>query len=307
MPEEKNEIREDFLGRKVVIASSRGKRPKEFAVEEKKEGRTLPEKCFFCPGNEHLTPPEIDRIEVEKGKWQIRCFPNKFPALAKEFPDAYGTHEIIVETPDHYKTLSQLSVDNILNMFELFKRRIKETRKDKKIRYLLVFKNEGREAGASLEHTHHQLTSLAHVPSLAKREIEASKSPCKFCGMPEKEKERTIVENEHIVAFVPYASRFPFEVRILPKRHVRCMTDMKDDELKALGETLKTILEKIDGLLNYPSYNMVYHIAPFDDSEFHFHIEVMPKLVIWAGFEFGTDMIMTSMPPERAAEALRKQ
>jgi len=306
MQEEKNEIREDFLGRKVVIAVGRGKRPKEFAAEEKKERKTLPEKCFFCPGNEHLTPPEIDRVAVGGG-WQIRCFPNKFPALAREFPDAYGTHEVIVETPDHYKTLSQLPLDNILNMFEMFKRRIKETRKDEKTRYVLIFKNEGKDAGASLEHTHHQLTSMSEVPSLIKKEVEASKDPCKFCGMIEKEKGRMIAENEHVAAFAPYASRFPFEVWIVPRRHARCITGMEDDELKALGEMLKTVLGKIDGLLNYPSYNMVYHIGPFDDSEFHFHIEIMPKLAIWAGFEFGTDIVMTSMPPEKAAEALRKQ
>lgn len=303
--QEKNEIREDFLGRKVIIAVGRSKRPKEFAAEEKREKKMLPKKCFFCPGNEHLTPPEIDRIGGRK--WRVRCFPNRFPAFGKEFPAAYGTHEVIVETPDHYKTLSQLSLDNILDMFEMFRRRIRETRKDRKTRCVLIFKNEGKDAGASIEHTHHQFTSMGEVPPLVRKEANASRKPCKFCGMLRKEKKRMVVEDKHIAAFVPYASRFPFEVWIVPKRHVRCITDMKDEELRALGKTLKAVLGKIDGLLNYPSYNMVYHIAPFDNSEFHFHIEIMPKLALWAGFEFGTEMIMTSMIPEKAAEALRKQ
>lgn len=304
--EKPNEIRKDFLGREVIIALNRGKRPQEF-VCQKHVKTTPPEKCFFCPGNEHLTPPEIDRIESAPGKWQIRCFPNKFAAVSKAWKKAYGSHEIIVETPDHQKTLSELDEGNIFNAIEMFCRRVRAAAEDPKTKYAMLFKNEGLEGGASLEHTHCQLVTLPRVPPLVKKESRKFKEgKCALCKSIEKERRRTFFEDANFVAYMPKASRFHFETWVVPKRHARSILDLTEAERRSLATALKVMLGKLDQHVGYPPYNMVFHTAPFDNSPFHFHIELLPRLSKLAGFEFGTEMIMNSLPPEMAADEFRK-
>jgi len=303
----KNEIREDFLGRKVIIATARGKRPHEFAIVDKAHKVVPKEKCFFCPGNEHLTPPEIDRIETSPGKWLVRCFPNKFAATSTEFPNAYGNHEIIVDTPDHQNYLSDLSEENILAVLQMLRRRITAASTDPQIKSAIIFKNEGREAGASLEHTHWQIITLDFIPPLIKKESAyARKAKCSFCAAYEKEKATRIIDNQHLFAFCPYASRFHFETWIVPKRHVKSLVDLEKGELKAVAAALKRIFTKLEKTLNYPPYNMVFHTGPLDGTDFHFHIEILPKLSKWAGFEHGSGVIINALPPEEAALELRK-
>ena len=199
------EIRKDYLlDRWVIIAEARAKRPKEFKKEEELEPQKM---CFFCPGNEHATPPEIGRIE-EKGAWKIRWFANKFPAVKpegkvavythdfmKEMP-GYGYHEVIVETNHPEKQLWDLPEQHIKKVFQVYAQRMEELSKRQHVKYVMVFKNHGREAGTSIIHSHTQLATLPIIPTLIKEELHAIKEyekvhhVCPFCRIIEKEKER---------------------------------------------------------------------------------------------------------------------
>jgi len=294
-----NETKEDAFGRKVIIAVNRGKRPNDFKRKGARPGKDLEydAKCFFCPGNEHMTPPEIARRE-EEGKWIFRCFPNKFYAVSREFENAYGTHEVIVETEKHNLTLSQLSRERILKVLEMYKERVKELYKDGRIRYALVFKNEGGEAGASLTHSHTQIMCMDYVP---KKIAEETEGECVFCRKI-KEKKNLVYENASFVALCPEAPIFPFETWIIDRKH----EDFLECDLKELADGLKNVLAKLDTLLDFPPYNFYFHIAP-KNGKMHFHIELITRLSNWAGFEFGSGVIINVMPPEQAAEALRNQ
>lgn len=310
-----NQLRKDyFLDRWVIIAENRGKRPQQFA--QKKESRKV-ETCFFCPGNEKLTPPEIDRVE-KNGKWIMRCFPNKFSAtqeggaigLQGEAPFVYrtakGFHEIIVETEEHEKELEDLSLEHMAQVFGMYRKRYEELIERDGIEYVCIFKNRGREGGASLVHSHTQLIALPVVPPLIEEEAKAHEKECPFCKLIglESKGERRIAENETAVCFAPYASRFPFEVWFVPKRHIRTLGDMEEKEVKGLVSLLKGVLGKLDSSLNYPPYNYVLHMSP-KEGNLHFHIELLPRLATWAGFELETNIIINTLPPEVAAKHLR--
>ncbi|MBN2014297.1 MAG: galactose-1-phosphate uridylyltransferase [Candidatus Altiarchaeota archaeon] len=310
-----NELRKDYLlDRWVIIASDRGKRPTDFVRKEIEE---KPGFCYFCPGNEHTTPPEISRVE-EGGKWIIRCFPNKYPATTTECGEirenlltkmpAYGRHEVVAETPNHGQHLDELSVDHLVKVLDMYSSRIKELKKDEKIRYVMVFKNQGKEAGASLDHSHTQIIALSVVPPLVKAETEAARKygaergSCPFCDIwrSEKDSERLIFEDENTIAFTPYASRFPFEAWIMPKRHVRTLEELSDLEKKSFAEMLKKILRRLHMSLNKPPYNFWLHHSP-EDGDLHLHLELAPRLSSFAGMEYGSEVVINVIPPETAA------
>jgi len=307
-----NELRKDYLlDRWVLIAANRSKRPQDFMV--KKKPKEKPKICFFCPGNEHLTPQELDRISKGKG-WIVRAFQNMYPATSLDFPRAYGSHEVIVETDDHDKNLQDLEVSHIQKILEMYCRRIEANRKVKRINFVLIFKNHGEEAGTSLIHEHTQLISTEKIPTLIENEVKeyskyaAKNKSCAYCDIIKEEmrSERKVYENEHIACFVPYASRFPFETWIFPKKHAKNLTDLSDKEKYSLAESLKILLKKLDAKFNDPPYNFYLHPAPFNAKDFHFHIEICPRLTRLAGFELGTDVVINIMPPEVAANELRK-
>jgi len=318
-----NELRKDYLlNRWVIISKGRGKRPQDFRHEENREVKS--KVCFFCPGNEHLTPPEICRVE-ENNEWIIRCFPNKFPAVTPEegkliensgnfltsIP-AYGEHEVIVETPEHDKNIDDLSAEHIVKVLDVCSKRIEESMNNKKIKYAYIFKNWGLEGGASLSHTHIQLISLPQVPGAVQEKISASKKydeknkSCPYCDISnaEMKTKRGIFEDEHAASFAPFASRFPFEVWIMPKRHVKGIKDMTEAEKYSFAKILKKILMKLKTMLNDPPYNILFYFAPdeSDCSNLHFHVEICPRLAKWAGFEFGSGIVINTMSPEDAAE-----
>src|SRR3989338_7464432 len=284
----------------AIITPHRGKRPEDFATERKMK-TSLPEKCFFCPGNERLTPPERARVQ-RGGKWEVRCFENKFPAFKESCPKAYGRHEIIVETPSHYKTISELGVHNVADYLGMVKSRMQEAYKDRRTKYVQVFKNEGHEAGASLEHTHTQLVAMPFVPAgfAARREFSRG-GKCAFCRV----KKNIIAQNSHFIAFVPYAARFHFEFWIAPKKHIGSLVRMNAKEVQALAQILKICLSKLDKFVNYPPYNIVYYNAPVPEKDFHMHLCILPRLAKWAGFEHGTGWVMNSVVPEEAAKKLK--
>ncbi len=309
-------LRKDyFLDKWVYYAAERKKRQFEFKKESQiTEGKV----CFFCPGNEKLTPPEIGRV-TEKDKWKIRWFPNKFPAvelkgsakLSKKnkfliYSNTYGTHEIIAETRDHKKQLADLSIDHIKEIFEVYTLRIKSLLKMPNIKYITLFKNKGPFAGTSLVHSHTQVVALPSIPELVKEKINAAKKhkKCPYCSIIniEKRSKRKIIENKSVVAFCPFASAFNFEAWILPKKHKKSLSEFNSQELKDLASVLKKILTKLKKL--NASYNYYLHYAP-NGFDLHFHIVITPRFAKWGGFEISTGAIINSVMPEDAAKFYR--
>lgn len=313
------ELRKDYiLDRWVIISTNRSKRPQQFRPAIKTAQHADPEAvahCFFCPGNEELTPPEIGRVEKE-GKWVARWIPNKFAALEPDgqseiktdnvfytYSGNYGYHEVIIESPDHHKQLHNLSPSEIGAVLGVYQRRIEELMLKPNIRFVDIFKNSGDKGGTSILHTHTQLMALNHVPKLIRDELSAYKGypSCPFCDIIRREKDshRKCFENEGFVAFTPYASRFNYEIWIFPKEHVKNLSGIVD--LKGLADMLHKVLDRLKDVTE--SYNFFLHYSPVDD--FHFHIEVCPRIATWAGFELSSDEVINSVSPEDAAAYYR--
>ncbi len=326
------ELRKDpIIGRWVIISTERGKRPTDFQEQrEKKKGGF----CPFCQGNEHTTPPEILAYRNETlpngPGWSLRVVPNKFPALQIEGNlektgegifdrmNGIGAHEVIIETPNHEDTLSTISQHVIEDVLWAYQKRMTDLRNDPRLQYVLIFKNEGSAAGASLEHTHSQLIALPIVPKLVREEIDGAKQHydfkerCIFCDIISQETEegtRVISENRGYISISPFAPRSPFETWILPKKHDSSFEHVYQDKYKDLAEILSSTLRRIDRALSNPPYNYMIHTSSFSDpiNEFyHWHIEIVPKLTKIAGFEWGSGFYINPTSPEEAARFLRE-
>ncbi len=308
------ELRKDYiLDRWVIISENRNKRPKQTE-------KVLPEKvklCFFCQGNEKTTPPEIGRVE-EKDSWRVRWFPNKFPFMQeKGKPNlkkaryytsgpAFGTHEVIVETPDHFKELDDLTVEQVAEILKVYSLRIKTLSKKKDVKYVQLFKNQGNEAGTSLVHTHTQIATLPMIPPQVTEEVKAQGKTCEYCKIIKKEEKskRKTFATKNFIAFAPYASRFQYEAWIFPRKHIRNITQMDDDMLHELAAVLHKHLVKLRKI-NAP-YNFYFHYAP-KGKDLHFHIEITPRRAKWAGFELASGIIVNAVSPESAARYYRSR
>lgn len=328
------ELRKDpILGRWVIISTERGKRPSSYRLAEKP-----PAAGGFCPlcvGNEDKTPPEVYAIRPTPSSpdtpgWSLRVVPNKFPALViegelnKQAEGMYdkmngiGAHEVIVETPDHGTSLSELDNRGVEEVLWAFRARIEDLRKDQRFRYVLIFKNHGSEAGASLAHSHSQLIALPVVPKRVMEEMEGAKNyyrykdRCVFCDILHQElhdKVRIVMENAEFVAIAPYASRSPFELWIVPKKHSSSFTDVPPTGYSALAAILRELLARLRVTLEDPPYNFTIHTSPFNElsnEHYHWHFEIIPKLSKIAGFEIGSGFYINSTPPEEAAAFLRE-
>jgi UDPglucose--hexose-1-phosphate uridylyltransferase len=322
------EIRRDPVsGRWTIVASTRNERPSDFASGEISESK---KNCPFCPGNEEQTPPEIYSVKASKeDAWKLRVVANKYPALMPSLNgdclaseglykkmEGIGVHEVIIETPDHFRQLHEMAEEDIAEVFKCFALRIREIKKDKKIKYIMIFKNYGRHAGASLAHPHSQLIAMPMVPLRVANELEGAetyfsqKSRCVFCDIIKEEiafKKRIVQENDSFIAINPYASRFTFETWILPKKHLSHLENTEEKCFKELAEVLKATLQKINHSLGETSYNILIHTMPVQEEEstfYHWHIEIMPKFSHMAGFEWGTGFYINTVSPEKAAEIL---
>lgn len=326
------ELRKDpILGRWVIISVERGKRPSDFvSPSQKKRGGF----CPFCPGNEYTTPDEImafrkDGSAPNSPGWTLRVMPNKFPALSSvgelnkkgdgifDKMNGVGVHEVIVETPEHSLSLSTVAQSAFEDALWAYNSRLASLKNDSRIKYVLIFKNEGEAAGASLEHSHTQLIALPIVPRTVKDEVAGARrhfelrERCIFCDIVHQELadgRRIVYENENYIALAPYAPRAPFETWILPKEHQSAFGPRKDD-FSGLAEIFQRVLRQIDAILDVPPYNFVLHTSPFYDEEneyYHWHVEVMPKLTKVAGFEWGSGFYINPTPPEEAARFMRE-
>jgi UDPglucose--hexose-1-phosphate uridylyltransferase len=332
------ELRKDpVTGRWVIISTERRKRPNDFRFERPIViGRAH---CPFCPGREELTPPEVLAYRQNggapnSGDWDVRVVPNKFPALQVEGGldregdgmfdrmNGVGAHEVIIETPDHDKTFASMSELDIERVLLAFRERVRDLKQDHRLRYILLFKNQGATAGATLEHPHSQLIALPVVPDFVREEIEgarrhfAAKERCVFCDIIHQELAagvRVIHESADMIAIAPYAPRFPFETWLLPRRHASRFEDAPLHEYESLARSLKAVLMRIDRALEAPAYNLIIHSAPFNDANgshggldpYHWHVEILPKLARTAGFEWGTGFYINPTSPEEAARVLR--
>jgi UDPglucose--hexose-1-phosphate uridylyltransferase len=334
------ELRKDpVIGMWVIISTERAKRPLDFKgfTEERQPGP-----CPFCEGHEAETPPEIFAVRREGTApntpgWDVRVVPNKYPALRIEgdlnregvgmcdMMNGVGAHEVIIETPDHKKDLVDLAEDHIAKVIQVYRQRIMDLSGDDRFKYVLIFKNQGRAAGASLQHAHSQLIATPITPKRVKEELMGAmehynyKRRCIFCDYIKQETsvfgERLVAETGHFVTLSPFAARFPFEMWILPKRHAPDFTYIRDDEMVDLARMLKLILGKLRAALNDPPFNYILHMAPFRrprvgywatiEEDYHWHIELMPRLTRIAGFEWGSGFYINPTPPEVAAQILR--
>jgi UDPglucose--hexose-1-phosphate uridylyltransferase len=327
------ELRKDpILGRWVIISTERGRRPSDFVLESKRPKGGF---CPLCEGNEDKTPPEImafrnNGTPPNTPGWTLRVVPNKFPALRIEgeldregqgiydMMNGIGAHEVIIETPQHHETLTTLSLKAVQDVLWAYRTRIIDLRRDKRFRYVLVFKNHGESAGASLEHSHSQIIALPILPKRVSEEIEGSKNyfhykeRCIFCDIIRQElnqRSRLINENKSFLSVTPFASRFPFETWILPKNHYASFEYMESSQYELAAQILSDTLQRLNQVLEDPPYNYVIHTSPFpevDSDYYHWHFEIMPKLTKVAGFEWGTGFYINPTPPEEAAEYMRE-
>ncbi len=335
------ELRRDPVsGRWVIIAPGRQQRPRDIQVERAVAGGR--EDCPFCPGHELMTPPEVLAYRPGGGAantpgWDLRVVPNKFPALvmepgaramdgqtaarafqASDRMHAIGAHEVIIETPDHDRPLARMSEAEVERFLRACRERMLALTHDDRLEYILVFKNHGAAAGATLAHPHAQIIGLPIVPIVVQQEIDGARAHfavegrCVFCEMIDQQRRdgrRVIQEDADVIALAPYAPRFAFETWLLPKRHAARFEDASPDEDRSMARLLTMVLRRLNAVLDTPPFNLVLHTSPLSDDVaevYHWHVEILPVLTREGGLEWGSGLHINPTPPEDAARALRE-
>ena len=326
------ELRKDpVVGRWVIISTERAKRPHDFPPEPvlRREGV-----CPLCPGSERMTPPEI--LGYRQGgqpndpNWTLRVVPNKFPALriegelGKAADGIYdrmhgiGAHEVVIESERHDVDLFDLPETRFQDVLWAYRDRLLDLKNDHRFKSVIIFKNHGAAAGASLTHSHSQLIALPVIPKRVMEEMNGCKEyyrfrdRCLFCDIVVQEmdqKVRIVEETGEFLAFAPYAPRFPFETWIVPKRHQCAYEMIEGDQAKALSAVFRRTLRRLNLALEHPPFNFIVHSAPFQERAadfFHWHVEIIPKLTKVAGFEWGSGFYINPTPPEESAKYLRE-
>jgi UDPglucose--hexose-1-phosphate uridylyltransferase len=327
------DLRKDpIVGRWVIVAKSRAKRPHDFVSQPTLHAGRF---CPFCEGSEDKTPGEVlayrnpGSVPNREG-WRVRVVPNKFPALEIEgdlnkrgdgiydMMRGVGAHEVIIESPKHVLSTSDLSERELREVFWAYRDRLADLKRDRRLVYGMLFKNVGAAAGASLEHTHSQLIVTPIVPVNVAEEISGAQAffnfrgRCVFCDMVNQElasEKRIVLDTPGFVAICPFASRFPFETWVLPKQHSSHYENVQKPAADELARVMRQVIGRIETAVDRPAHNYIVHTAPFDVSElphYHWHIEIIPRLTNTAGFEWGTGFYINPVPPEEAAAFLRE-
>jgi UDPglucose--hexose-1-phosphate uridylyltransferase len=319
----------------VIVASERSRRPSDFKPGEDLQHRAaFNPNCPFCPGNELMTPGEIECYRAPSTNpndpgWSVRVVPNKFPALMVEgeldrrgegmydMMNGVGAHEVIIECPEHDLSPATMAPRQVEEMLFSYRARCADLTQDRRFKYINIFRNHGRLAGASLEHPHSQLIALPMVPQNVLLQVEGCAryyeyhERCAYCDMVREEVgqgNRLVYMNDDFVAFCPFAAKYPFEVWIVPRAHVRSFADENDARLRAFGAALQDVLLRIDRCLNFPAYNYTILTAPINqerERDFHWHLAIMPRLTVSAGFEMGSGVHINVTAPEDSARFLR--
>jgi len=324
-----SELRMDLVSNDwVVIATGRARRPESFAKQQRNKKTVPVRKCPFCKPN--VVEKSIAKINRDDKSWFVVSMPNDFPAFGsgdslgerKEGPNrimnGLGYHEVII-TADHERQMAQFSTEEIDMVIRLYQARYLELTKKKFIQYISIFHNHGQEAGASVAHPHSQLIAIPVIDPDIRGSIDGAESfyrsqgKCVYCTMMDwdlKDGRRIIYENEKFVVLCPFAPQVSFEVRIYPKSHQPYFEKMTKDERMLFSDAFRKALSKVFKGLNDPAYNYYIHTAPSDDGtyeHYHWHLNIMPKTAIWAGFEMGAGVEISTIEPEKAAAFLRRQ
>jgi UDPglucose--hexose-1-phosphate uridylyltransferase len=333
-----SELRFDLTsGDWVIIATGRAKRPETFKREKRKENGISPKECPFCRIKEQKPPSII----FSKGKkivdkkipadWTGLVIPNKYPAFIpyskleekRQGPfykkmNAVGFHEVVV-TKDHYKSLGQFNLKQVKEVLDIYHNRYLSLMDENFVNHISIFHNHGKEAGASINHPHSQIitTPLIDVDLekalLNSGDYYKKQKKCIYCRMNKwelKNKERIVFENKHFLALCPFASKSAFQVIISPKNHLSYFERITEEEKLHLAEIFQKVLHKLYKGLADPAYNFYLHTAPCDGKKhpyYHWHWTIRPKTSVWAGFEIGFGMEISTIAPEKAAAYLRKQ
>jgi UDPglucose--hexose-1-phosphate uridylyltransferase len=307
MPQEqKSEIRVNYVhNQTVIIAPGRSKRPHNFTqttprVIEKKD-------CPFC--HESIDSQKA-LVTIGRKPWQVKVLPNKFPVLSTDNPDVYGRQEVIIETPDHDVELAELDVEHLTTILNVFAQRVRALEKDERINYILIFKNNGGKAGASIDHAHSQIFASEflppHVLGKLKRaeEYEIRRGICYYCNLIKSEMKgpRWISSDALTAAFTPYASSYNYEAWVFPRRHVDNITGLTRPELRSMAHMLKKVLGRLNDI-NIP-YNFYLHQVVHYKYE-HLYLRICPRRDTWAGLELGSRLIVNTVAPEEAAKFYR--
>ncbi|MEK6201660.1 MAG: DUF4921 family protein [Desulfobulbaceae bacterium] len=335
----------------VLISTARGNRPRKEEAPPERDLRAYVESCPFCRGNEQLTPPAALQVPAT-GEWEIRAVKNPFPILdddslppgvtggIQQAIAGYGHHEVIIDHPDHGIALEQMSEQHLALLFSFYRERMHflyDT--DPRIRYVLVFKNFGKAAGGSMAHTHSQLIAMPIVPHNVHDEVEGSHNfyqktgTCIFCTLIDEamtlkttaysrssgevqqnyETGKYVVERgRHFVAIKPFASRYEWEVHILPLEHQSNFLQISAAELDDLARVLRRTMTRLKAVVGEMQYNYFLHTVPHEKNSsdfahsFHWHLEICPRISIPSGFELGSGLFVNTVSPETAASQLRQ-
>ena len=334
----------------VLVSTARGMRPRKEEAPAPRDTRKHVDTCPFCPGNEDKTPPTITTFPAD-GDWQIRVVENLFPVLGDESTsnnlvfglqqaiDGYGRHEVIVDHSQHGIALHEMSTEHLYNLFGMYRDRITELYDtDPRIQYVLVFKNFGPAAGASIPHTHSQVIAMPVVPENVYNEVTNTRQyfekhrQCIFCSLIDEALtfEATIYDREsgsvrrkvdvgqyvvergkHFVAIKPFASRYEWELHILPLQHNSDFISISDEERKDMAQVMQNAMARLDAVIGGAQYNFFLHSLPHTkamehcDDSYHWHLEICPRTSIPTGFELGSGLFVSTISPEEAAAKLR--
>jgi UDPglucose--hexose-1-phosphate uridylyltransferase len=337
------ELRHDPVQKRwVIISTERASRPQEFLVDRSKGATSGRETCPFCPGHEESTPPQIHSFPdpASPDAWKVRVVANKFPALRIEGDleraavgqydrmNGVGAHEVIIETPHHDMDLADLPIEDVAAVLRMYRERIIDLQRDLRFRYILIFRNRGSAAGASLEHPHSQLIATPITPRTVSVELQSArdhyalKERCIFCDIIAQElgnQTRIVAKDGDFVTWCPYASRFPFEMCVAPLHHDSDYAALDDGRIFSLARHLREVIRRMKASLDDPPYNFLLHTAPSYhmmtrrpgywstiEQDWHWHIEILPRLTKTAGFEWGSGFYINPTPPEDAARFLRE-
>lgn len=330
-----SEFRQDIVTKEwVLIAPTRTARPNEF----KKEPATpkgLPElvpTCFFCPGNEGKTPPQITQLPKNREDWLVRVVPNKFGLLDLAHPHevrgnfytrlpGIGSHEVVITRFHNLPTALQ-PVELVDATLQVYIERLNELSQNVSVRYVHIIQNYGKLGGASLVHPHSQIFAMPFSGPHVAEELRGCHhhydlfDRCIYCDLIEHEraeKRRVVLETENFLVICPFESKMPYQMRVLPKAHQANFYQVSEKARRELAEVLKTALGRLYRKLGDPAYNYYIHTMPFSRSKhvhhnekaYHWHLVIMPRINVWAGLELGTEIYVNVVAPEEAAEYLR--
>ncbi len=334
----------------VLVATARSMRPRKAEDPAPRDTRLHVETCPFCRGNEDKTPPEIQRVPPQ-GEWQIRIVENLYPVLGdnrgsaglvfglQQAIDGYGRHEVIVDSAQHGIAIHEMGHTHLQKLFSTYQSRMAQLYEmDERLQYVLVFKNFGPAAGASMAHTHSQIIATPVVPQNVHDEVENSRNyykkhhRCIFCSLIDEALtfETTIYDRnsgrivrkinvgqyviergERFIAIKPFASRYEWEVHILPLEHGSDFLDASAEDLQDLAQVFQRTMARLDAVIGGAQYNFFLHTRPrseeFEDcrASYHWHLEICPRTSIPTGFELGSGLFVNTISPEQAAEQLR--